>query len=204
MLHKDVLILTFTDRLNTILFMNFTNLVNQHQRYENTYILFVFFAPSYRCCMPQQEANAATRHTSGSTIAPLFRNRCQYFGCLIDGEVFVPGKNAFSSYIELQCYYQFVSGTYVFALNARDYIDENGYKVSIGGNQDFDYITQGANIDLSIPNINSNCGTVRNNSAQYITTNVVNGFVKIKKLDYNTQIVSGVFNLMLLIPLLKN
>jgi len=128
-------------------------------------------------------------------LPPYTERGANTFGCLIDGQVFVPKKNALSNYIALQCYYQYNSGKYVLGLSAGDYVSTNGFKIALGGNDSIDFIQQGATINLRTPKDNAAAAGIWDGNFEnvYSTTDSITGYIKINKLDYSKQIISGVF-----------
>ncbi|WP_046758677.1 DUF6252 family protein [Kordia jejudonensis] len=110
------------------------------------------------------------------------------FGCLLDGEVFLPsgGTNP------LDCVYQFVDGGYYFALqgNKRD-SNNNLINISIGTINS--QLIEGEIFQL-LENQDGNV-TARYsfNSIFNYTTQIYTGELEITKLDETNQIVSGTF-----------
>lgn len=123
------------------------------------------------------------------------------FGCLIDGEVFLPGKPAFSSYTTLQCEYQYVNGKYIFGLNAADNKSDLKNLVATGGNSSFDFIRQDSIYTLKGSQFDSLRGgggraysdTNWHNDINYRTTILHKGELHIKNFNLIKQIVSGTF-----------
>jgi hypothetical protein len=115
------------------------------------------------------------------------------FGCLLDGVVFKPGTTN-NSY---QCFYQLVDGEYYFSVNAN--YQKAGILKSIGIATEKRTISQGQTLNLierTFGNAyatyyiaNSNTGI---DELQYTST-INTGELKITKLDFTNNIVSGTF-----------
>lgn len=109
------------------------------------------------------------------------------FGCLLDGEVFIPsgGNNP------LDCVYQFVNGGYYFGLqgNKRDE-DNNLITIALGTNNL--EITEGVSYNL-LENITGNAYGVYSFFQVNYTSQSHTGQITITKLDTENQIVSGTF-----------
>lgn len=115
------------------------------------------------------------------------------FGCLLDGKVFKPGITH-NSY---QCFYQYVNGGYYFFVSGSN--KANGvlkeiiigtYKLEIAEGQILNlYERVEGNAFGTLVNLDSNTG-----HHQYNETSITNtGELKITKLDFKNNIVSGAF-----------
>jgi hypothetical protein len=126
-------------------------------------------------------------------LPPATQTGANTFGCLLDGEVFKPGINH-NSY---QCYYQYVNGGYHFNVNANN-TSNNILKGIMIGTSKLE-ITQNQILNLyervernafgSLSNLDDNTGHY-----QFNETSITNsGELKITKLDFKNNIVSGTF-----------
>ncbi|MFT4062755.1 MAG: hypothetical protein QM642_10420 [Edaphocola sp.] len=115
------------------------------------------------------------------------------FGCLIDGEAFVPKKHWASLEVSLQCYYQIVNYTEIyFSLSAKNaYLDKY-----LGINIDYKYLIKNKTYKLGSFTNDSSYATLGIYSGETIyftrSTNYV-GEMSIGYLDTINQIVSGTF-----------
>ena len=109
------------------------------------------------------------------------------FGCLLDGEPFLPGNGG----NPLDCVYQFVNGGYYFALQANREIDLN--LIRLGCNTENLEINQDGVYALK-ENINGNAsGKYFYETYLNYTSNTHTGELTITKLDFDNHIVSGTF-----------
>lgn len=126
-------------------------------------------------------------------LPPTTQTGANTFGCLLDGEAFKPGSHN-NSY---QCFYQYVDGGYYFYLGA-DKISNNILTgISLGTEKMS--ISEGQILKLyervngkafgSLSNLDDNTGHYQINTTSITTT----GELKITKLDFNKNIVSGTF-----------
>ena len=120
-------------------------------------------------------------------LPPATQTGANTFGCLLDGEIFKPGLTN-NSY---NCFYQLVDGEYYFLVTANR--TKNNILKGIFVGTEKRTISQGQTLNL-YERIGGNAwGTYFLNSDPY-TTNVINtGELKITKLDFTNNIVSGTF-----------
>lgn len=126
-------------------------------------------------------------------LPPATQTGANTFGCLLDGEVFKPG-NTHNSY---QCFYQYVNGGYHFNVSANK-TSNNILKGIVIGTIKLEII-QGQTLNLyeriegnafgSLSNLDDNTGSYQFNETSIINT----GELKITKLDFKNNIVSGTF-----------
>ena len=110
------------------------------------------------------------------------------FGCLLDGEVFKPGfyNNSYN------CYYQFLDGEYYFAVGASKKNNDN-LLIGLALRTEKKQILQGElyNLVELIDGEASASYTIGLNS--FRTSQMNSGELKITKLDFTNNIVSGTF-----------
>ncbi len=122
-------------------------------------------------------------------LPPVTQTGANTFGCLLDGQAFLPGGGT----NPLDCVYQYTNGGYYFALqgNKRD-SENNLFDISVGT----------INLQIEENNTyqlkdNQNGNAVGRFSIsgvpRFTSSNTYNGEVKITKLDKKNQIVSGTF-----------
>lgn len=110
------------------------------------------------------------------------------FGCLLDGEVFLPGNIP----NKLDCVYQYVNGGYYFSLQGSKR-DSNNNIIRISLNTKRMQIQQYETYNL-LENIDENAyGSYYYNLNFSYTSQIHTGELKITKLDYDNHIVSGTF-----------
>lgn len=126
-------------------------------------------------------------------LPPATQTGANTFGCLLDGQVFKPGLTS-NSY---NCFYQLVDGEYYFAVNASNQKAGILKDISIATNKrrifeseilDLIDKTDG-NASGSFYTSNSNTGT---DDLMY-TSKIHTGKLKITKLDFTKNVVSGTF-----------
>ncbi len=111
------------------------------------------------------------------------------FGCLLDGEAFIPsgGINP------LDCVYQFIDGAYYFGLQGNKE-DENFNRITLSLSTNAREIIEGETYQL-IENEVGNAYAIYSFATNTTTTSQINsGTLTITKLDLDNQIVSGIFS----------
>jgi hypothetical protein len=152
-------------------------------------ILLTITATLLSCC----KKDVTLTPTPLSQLPPVTQTGANTFGCLLDGQVFVPGITN-NSY---QCFYQLVNGEYYFWVGANN--QKKGVLTALSIGTEKLTITEGQILNL-YDRINGNCfgryflgndltGVIENNYTS--TTNT--GELKITKLDFAKSIVSGTF-----------
>ena len=157
----------------------------------NNIILILIISTFFACCT--KDDNPTPPPTPVSQLPPATQTGLNTFGCLLDGEVFIPGITN-NSY---QCFYQLVDGEYYFLVAASNKknnvlkdISIGTEKLSISQGQTFSLIERGFGNAAGRYFVGSNVtGIVENNYTS--TTNT--GELKITKLDFTNNIVSGTF-----------
>jgi hypothetical protein len=126
-------------------------------------------------------------------LPPATQTGANTFGCLLDGEVFKPGLTN-NSY---NCFYQLVDGEYFFVVGASN--QKNGILKSITIGTEKKSISLGETLNL-FERINGNAygayyrGNSNTGTDELLYTSQINtGELKITKLDFTNNIVSGTF-----------
>lgn len=126
-------------------------------------------------------------------LPPATQTGANTFGCLLDGEAFKPGITS-NSY---QCFYQYVNGGYYFNVNAN--YQEKGVLKSIGIATQKKIISQEEILNL-FERKDGNAyalyftGNSNTGAEELLYTSQMNtGELKITKLDFKNNIVSGTF-----------
>ncbi|WP_299551899.1 hypothetical protein [Seonamhaeicola sp.] len=109
------------------------------------------------------------------------------FGCLLDGEAFLPGPGP----LTLDCVYQFVSGDYYFALKADKEINLNLVGVGLGTQKL--QIEEGKTYELEELHDGNAVGRYAFEIFTNYTSTSHSGEMSITKLDMEKNIVSGTF-----------
>lgn len=110
------------------------------------------------------------------------------FGCLLDGQVFIPGNTP----NPLDSQYQLISGEYYFAIDGAKKFANNDL-ISIGLGTLKLTIQEGATYQLFAQEDNKANGSFFFNTFISYTSNTNTGEMKITKFDTINQIVSGTF-----------
>lgn len=143
------------------------------------------------CC--NKDDKSTPTPTPDSQLPPATQTGANTFGCLLDGVIFKPGLTN-NSY---QCYYQLVNGEYYFNVNAN--YEKNGILKSLAIFTAKLAISEGQNYILKENNNGNVIGKyfVGNNNSgiieEYYTSTINTGELKITKLDFTNNIVSGTF-----------
>jgi hypothetical protein len=147
-------------------------------------LLFLILALTVSCCKNDDDNNT----NPIDQLPPATQTGEQTFGCLLDGEPFLPG----SGQNPLDCVYQFVNGGYYFSLQANKR-DEMNNRITIAiGTNDLE-IQQGQTYAL-FENTPENANGVYSYAANITyTTQIHTGELTITKLDFDNNIVSGTF-----------
>lgn len=153
---------------------------------KKNYLLLILIAAFSICC--NKDDNPAPTPTPISQLPPETQTGANTFGCLLDGQVFKPGltNNSFD------CVYQNINNEYYFSLqgNRRD---TNNNLVRLGCSTQNLQITEGQTYQLK-ERINGNAsGKYFFNLDFVYTTSTEFGELKITKLDFTHNIVSGTF-----------
>jgi len=149
------------------------------------FTLLLFLATTISCCNNDDDNPPAD---PVDLLPPATQTGAGTFGCLLDGEVFLPGNTPNN----LDCVYQYVNGGYYFSLQGskRDSdqniirISLNTKKLEIHENEQYNLLE---NIDQSA------YGSYFFNLDFYYTNQIETGELKITKLDFDNHIVSGTF-----------
>ena len=139
------------------------------------------------CCCDRDNENSQIIPPVNQ-LPPATQFGANTFGCLLDGEVFIPGLTG----NPLDCMYQFVDGGYNFSLQANKRDDANNI-VLIGLSTKILSIEQNGIYQL-LENTNGNAyGTYSYATVFSYTNQTYTGQLKITKLDFTNSIVSGTF-----------
>lgn len=143
----------------------------------------------FSCCTKDE----VKVQTETEKLTPATQTGANTFSCLLDGQIFKPGVTN-NSY---QCFYQLVNGQYYFNVNANN--QKSGVLKSIGVATEQKIINTGQTYSL-IEHINGNAygifyiGNSLTGIDDLMYTSIVRtGELKITKLSYNPNIVSGTF-----------
>ncbi|MEZ4856437.1 MAG: hypothetical protein R2812_08200 [Gelidibacter sp.] len=146
-------------------------------------LLLCMLAVTLSCCNKNddQPANPIDQ------LPPATQTGANTFGCLLDGEVFLPDNLPNST----NCFYQLVNGGYYFTVRATNY--QSDLKViSIKTAQL--QIAEGLTYNLYEEYISGNAfGNYTFNSNENYTSHTNTGELTITKLDFDNNIVSGTF-----------
>ena len=109
------------------------------------------------------------------------------FGCLLDGVVFKPGitNNSYN------CFYQLVDGEYYFLVTATNTKNNSLSSIFVGTQKRT--ISQGQTLNLFERTDGNAWGTYFLNNDPFTTDTANTGELKITKLDFTNNIVSGTF-----------
>ncbi len=144
------------------------------------FLLLAFFTLS--CCNKDDDKPK----TELEKLPPATQTGANTFGCLLDGQAFIPsgGINP------LDCVYQFVNGGYYFALQGNKR-NQNNTLVGISvGTQNLQ-IYQNQTLRLSNNEMGNASGGYFYGASWNYTSSVNDGELKITKLDTQNQILSG-------------
>lgn len=149
------------------------------------YLLLIFLATTISCCNKDDD-NPPVEPVD--QLPPATQTGARTFGCLLDGEVYLPGNIP----NKLDCVYQYVNNGYYFSLQGSKR-DSNNNVILIGLSTKNLEISAN-NTYLLKENIDQNAyGTYFFNTDRYYTNKIETGELKITKLDYDNHIVSGTF-----------
>lgn len=109
------------------------------------------------------------------------------FGCLLDGEAFLPGNTQ----NPLDCVYQFVGGEYYFSLQCNRRIDS--YLVRLGCGTEKLQIYESQTYNLEQKSEGNAYGKYFFETSLNYTTQMETGEMTITKLDLENNVVSGTF-----------
>ncbi len=121
-------------------------------------------------------------------LPPATQTGAGTFGCLLDGEVFLPGNVP----NKLDCVYQFVNGGYYFSLQGSKR-DSNNNVILIGLSTKNMEINASTTYMLKENIDQSAYGTYFFNTDFNYTNQIETGELKITKLDFDNHIVAGTF-----------
>src|SRR5690606_9655491 len=149
------------------------------------YILLIFLTSTISCCNKDDDNPPAD---PVDLLPPATQTGAGTFGCLLDGEVFLPGNVP----NKLDCVYQFVNGGYYFSLQgSKRYSDNNVILIGLSTKR---LEVFAHNTYILKENVDQNAhGTFVTNREIYYTSEMETGELTITKLDFDNHIVSGTF-----------
>jgi hypothetical protein len=121
-------------------------------------------------------------------LPPATQTGANTFGCLLDGQVFKPGLTNNS----LDCVYQFIDNEYYFSLQGNKR-DTNNNIILVGLSTKAKQIEQNNTYQLLENIIGNAYGTYAYATIFTYTNQINSGELKITKLDFTNNIVSGTF-----------
>ena len=154
-------------------------------------ILLPAFILFFSCCTKDD----IKPQTAEEQLTPATQTGANTFSCLLDGKIFKPGVTN-NSY---QCFYQLVNGEYYFLVAGSNLNLQNSILTDISIGTEKKSISQGLTLQLIERGFGNSAGRyfVGNNFTgiieNYYTSTVNTGELKITKLSYNPNIVSGTF-----------
>jgi len=127
-----------------------------------------------------------------SLLPPATQTGANTFGCLIDGQAFVPKNQSLLEGPKLQCNYIYMAGGYYFTVGG---VSKNGGGIlsDIIIFTDSLAIGQGQTIELTDNMTGNAVGEYYLNNPPYYTNKMLTGELSITKFDAIKQIVSGTF-----------
>ena len=147
------------------------------------YIKLLFILLAFTACNNDNKASNPL-----DQLPPATQVGANTFGCLLDGEVFIPGGGT----NPLDCVYQFVDGGYYFSLQGNKR-DRNNNLITIGLSTNNLEVTQNQTFNLLENTALNAYGTYAFNAVFSRTNSIHTGKLTITKLDTQNQIVSGTF-----------
>lgn len=148
-------------------------------------LLLLTLSILFACC--NKDDNPIPTPTPVSQLPPATQTGANTFGCLLDGEVFKPSNLPNST----NCYYQLLNNEYFFYVSAQKTMSNNIVTIALKTQKK--QITQNETYNL-FEDINGNAsGNYLYNLEFNSTSTLNNGQLKITKLDFTNNIVSGTF-----------
>jgi hypothetical protein len=129
-----------------------------------------------------------------SLLPPATQTGARTFGCLVNGQAFVPKDRSIIEGPLLQCNYIFLNGGYYFLLALVN--SNNGLVQGVRVATDSLAIAQGQSYKFAIyrkGNADAAYNLTGTQNRSYVTNTTVSGYLTITKLDPIMQIVSGTF-----------
>ncbi|CAN5282363.1 hypothetical protein BH23BAC2_BH23BAC2_26830 [soil metagenome] len=152
----------------------------------NLLLLILFF--SFNSCSKQDDCDNPV-----DCLPPATQTGANTAGCLVNGEVFLPGGKSLGSGSVLKAQYVFHNGSYIFGVSIRNrngqnrmiQIESRNNKLEEGGKY---FLKQ--NTDTTSSGLYLLGGGLVD---AFITTNQISGEFKITHLDETSRIISGTF-----------
>ncbi|WP_286760330.1 DUF6252 family protein [Salegentibacter sp. UBA1130] len=147
-------------------------------------LLFIMFLLTSSCskeedCYNPVDCLPAATQTGANTA-----------GCLVDGQVFLPGGQSLNSGSVLKAQYVFHNGKYIFGVSIRN--RNNGNKMVMIESKD-EKLEEGDTYSMKKSSDISTTGVYLNGLIGYSTTDEVTGEFTITNLDESNRILSGTF-----------
>lgn len=163
---------------------------------KNVCMLSVLFLSSVICLSPSCKKHDDTVDPL-SQLPPATTTGANTFGCLVNGQVFIPHAVANPGNNSTQCNYIYTNGGYYLTVAASN--DNNSsYIVNVALNTNLLAISEGQTLKLENRNVAGKAcglyGFVNASIITYQTTTIVSGQLHITKFDQTNQIISGTFN----------
>ncbi len=156
-------------------------------------IVLLFIIASVTAC----KKHTVTPVNQLSLLPPATQTGARTFGCLINGQAFVPGNQSILEGPDLQCDYEYVGGGYYFEVKCSNRYSDGSYKL-LGVETDSLTISTGQYLKLTgSPTAGFAGGAYdifsSSGNFYYSTFPTLTGLLTITKLDSIKQIVSGTF-----------
>lgn len=149
-------------------------------------LLLLLLSMTLSCCSNDDDNNTPTNPID--QLPPATQTGENTIGCLLDGNVFLPGNRPNST----NCFYQFVNGEFYFVAAVGNE-DSNFNSLGLGIGTQKKEIIQGETYSLIELEDNNAYGSYIYNSFSNYTSQTYTGELTITKLDMQNQIVSGTF-----------
>lgn len=166
---------------------------------KNKHLFLLLLLSAWLCFGASCKKNNPNPNTDQLSLLPAATQiGANTFGCLVNGQAFLPQNNSFNGQAPYQCNYIFTNGGYNLTVQGTNDISSSPYAYQIILATVSLSIKQGQTLKLENYNENGKaCALYQLISGTYIryqTTTIVNGQLYISKLDSVKQIVSGTFS----------
>ncbi|CAN5282182.1 hypothetical protein BH23BAC2_BH23BAC2_26820 [soil metagenome] len=149
------------------------------------YLLFIVFLLSTNSCSKNDDCVNPV-----DCLPPATQVGANTAGCLVNGEVFLPGGRSIGSGSVLKAQYVFHNGRYIFGVSINN--PRDGNKMVLIESK-YDALEEGETYIMKQYSDISTTGFYLNGSNGYSTTDEVIGEFTISKLDESRKILSGTF-----------
>ena len=165
---------------------------------KNKFKLFLLFLAAVICIAPSCKKSNPAPVDPLSQLPPATQTGANTFGCLVNGQAFLPSSNFSSGQTPYQCNYIYTNGGYNFFVAGSNSDNTGGSITEIALSTTLLPISQGQTLTLQNYNTAGQaCGEyafITGGILLYSTTPRVSGQLYISKLDPVNQIVSGTFS----------